>query len=82
MEPSKTTMLTVGVWCARVQEYFSGMETMRAHEMERLVRKYQSVGPQLIKVEGLVVHTNTGRNPRLFKYYAHWERQCYTACTK
>ncbi|XP_037090995.1 dynein heavy chain 10, axonemal-like [Pollicipes pollicipes] len=63
------------------KEYFSGVEGRRAHEMERLTRKYQSIGPQLVKVEGLVVHTNTGRNPRLYKYYTHWEKQCFTACT-
>ena len=67
---------------SRPQEYFSCTEQRRAHDVERLARRHRSIGPQLIKVEGLVVHTNTGRSPRLSKYYAHWERQCFNACTE
>ena len=47
-----------------------------------LARKYRGIGPLLTKVEGLVVHTNTGKSPKLRNYYAHWEKKIFEALTK
>ena len=50
--------------------------------MSSLVRKYRAIGPLLIKVEGLVAHTNTGRSVRLGQYYKHWEMKVFDALVK
>ena len=50
--------------------------------MSALVRKYHAIGPLLIKMEGLVVYTNSGKSPRLKAYYAHWEKKIFDAIIK
>ena len=47
-----------------------------------LVRKYHGVGPLLIKVEGLVSQSNTGRSSRLRNYFFYWERRVFDALVK
>ncbi|XP_072163343.1 dynein axonemal heavy chain 10-like [Diadema setosum] len=64
------------------KEYFEYIERERLHTYETLARKYRAIGPLLTKMEGLVVHTNTGRSPRLHAYYAFWERRVYETLTK
>lgn len=64
------------------QEYFEYIEQERVKDLEILARKYRAIGPLLTKMEGLVVHTNTGRSPKLARYYAFWERKVYEALTK
>ena len=46
-------------------------------EIEALSRKYRAIGPLLTKMEGLVVHTNTGQSPKLHPYYSYWEKLIY-----
>ena len=65
-----------------IQDFFDHIETERAKDIEVLVRKYRAIGPLLTKMEGLVVHTNTGKAPRLQAYYAYWERKVFDAITK
>ena len=65
-----------------LQEYFECQDTHRSHVLGTLVRRYHAIGPLLIKVEGLVVSTNTGKSPRLHDYYAHWERRMFEALVK
>ena len=50
--------------------------------LSALARKYHAIGPLLIKMEGLVVYTNSGRSPRLKSYYAHWEAKIFDAIIK
>ncbi|XP_059165934.1 dynein axonemal heavy chain 10-like isoform X2 [Physella acuta] len=64
------------------KEYFEYIEQERVKDLEILARKYRAIGPLLTKMEGLVVHTNTGRSPKLARYYAFWERKVYEALTK
>lgn len=64
------------------QEYFEFLEKTRVQEMDLLSRKYRAIGPLLTKMEGLVVHTNTGRSAKLRPYYAYWENNVYGALTK
>ena len=47
--------------------------------IDTLVQKYRSIGPLLVKMESLVVNTNTGRSAHMKSYYAHWERKIYNA---
>ena len=65
-----------------VQEFFESVERERAKDFEILARKYRAIGPLLTKVEGLVVHTNTGKSPKLHQYYAYWERKIFESLTK
>ena len=50
--------------------------------MNSLSRKYHAIGPLLIKMEGLVVYSNTGKSPRLKHYYSYWERRVFDALVK
>ena len=65
-----------------LQEYFEFQGEYRSGVVGSLVRKYHGIGPLLIKVEGLVVFTNTGRSFRLEKYYAYWEKRLFNSFVK
>ncbi|XP_021370512.1 dynein heavy chain 10, axonemal-like isoform X1 [Mizuhopecten yessoensis] len=64
------------------KEYYEHVEKERSKDFEVLARKYRAIGPLLTKMEGLVVHTNSGRSPKLSQYYAYWERKVYEALSK
>lgn len=64
------------------QDFLEQLDEARVKDLDMLVRKYRGIGPLLTKVEGLVVHTNTGKSPKLRQYYAHWERKIFDALTK
>lgn len=64
------------------KEYFEHIERERAKDSEILARKYRAIGPLLTKMEGLVVHTNSGKSPKLHQYYAYWEKKVYDALLK
>ncbi|CAH1801914.1 unnamed protein product [Owenia fusiformis] len=64
------------------KEFFEYIERERFKDYETLARKYRAIGPLLTKMEGLVVHTNTGKSPKLAQYYGHWERKIYGSLSK
>ena len=64
------------------QEYFEFQESHRCHIFQTLARKYKAIGPLLIKVEGLVASTNTGKSPKLKHYYAYWEKRIFDSLIK
>ena len=70
------------MWLFDLQEYFEFIERERIHTFETLALKYRAIGPLLTKMEGLVVHTNSGKSPRLHAYYAYWERKVFQTLTK
>ncbi|XP_078467787.1 dynein axonemal heavy chain 10-like [Lampetra planeri] len=63
------------------REFFQSMECERQRDVELLLREVQAIGPLLVKVEGLVAFTSTGRSPQLANYYTYWERRIYDALT-
>ncbi|XP_034494845.1 dynein heavy chain 10, axonemal isoform X4 [Ailuropoda melanoleuca] len=65
-----------------VKEFFEHIERERAKDVGHMVRWYLTIGPLLTKVEGLVIHTNTGKAPKLASYYEYWERKIYEVLTK
>ncbi len=65
-----------------MQEYFEFQEGYRSGVVGSLVRKYHGIAPLLIKVEGLVIFTNTGRSHRLAKYYTYWEKRLFDSFVK
>ncbi|XP_046496348.1 dynein axonemal heavy chain 10 isoform X7 [Equus quagga] len=65
-----------------VKEFFEYIERERAKDVDHMVRWYLAIGPLLTKVEGLVIHTNTGKAPKLASYYQYWENKIYEVLTK
>ncbi|XP_058850532.1 dynein axonemal heavy chain 10 [Acipenser ruthenus] len=65
-----------------VKEFYEHMERERMKEVSFLCQKYTAIGPLLTKMEGLVVHTNSGRAPKMAQYYVFWERKVYNTLTK
>uniref|UniRef100_A0A8B9QA73 Dynein axonemal heavy chain 10 n=1 Tax=Apteryx owenii TaxID=8824 RepID=A0A8B9QA73_APTOW len=66
----------------KVKEFFEHVKCERAKDVEHMVRKYVAIGPLLIKMEGLVANTNSGKSPKLFSYYAYWENRIYQVLTQ
>ena len=62
-----------------LQEYADAIDARCRETLAVLVEKYRTVGPLLIKVEGLVKGTRSGRSPHMAFYYKHWERKLYLA---
>ncbi|KAI9223372.1 dynein heavy chain and region D6 of dynein motor-domain-containing protein [Blastocladiella britannica] len=62
-----------------VHEFLDSCNKHRATVIESLVQKYLTISPLLIKIESLVVTTNSGRSPALRAYYAYWERRIFIA---
>uniref|UniRef100_A0A673VC35 Dynein axonemal heavy chain 10 n=1 Tax=Suricata suricatta TaxID=37032 RepID=A0A673VC35_SURSU len=65
-----------------VKEFFEHISQERAKDVDHMVRWYLAIGPLLTKVEGLVIHTNTGKAPKLASYYEYWEHKIYDVLTK
>lgn len=65
-----------------VQDYYDFQAEHRNGILGSLSRKYHAIGPLLIKVEGLVVQTNTGKSRQLAHYYEYWERKVFDALVK
>ncbi|MGH0114673.1 UNVERIFIED_CONTAM: hypothetical protein FKN15_033990 [Acipenser sinensis] len=65
-----------------VKEFYEHIERERMKEVSFLCQKYNAIGPLLTKMEGLVVHTNSGRAPKMAQYYVFWERKVYNTLTK
>lgn len=63
------------------QELFDYVEDERMREFDSLALRYKAIGPLLVKMEGLVTLSNSGKNPKLQQYYAHWERKIYQSIT-
>lgn len=58
-------------------EFIDSLNKHRNEAVESLVQKYKSIGPLLIKIESLVVNTNTGKSPSMKSYYAYWEKEVF-----
>lgn len=65
-----------------LQVYLDFQEKFRNSVFSSLSRKHHGIGPLLIKIEGLVVYTNTGKSPRLRQYYAYWEKRIFESLVK
>ncbi|KAL8575820.1 hypothetical protein ACOMHN_014825 [Nucella lapillus] len=50
--------------------------------MTELATKFHAIGPQVTKIEGLVVNTNTGRSAIMREYFLYWEKKVFDALTK
>ena len=65
-----------------IVEFYETIEKKRTTRLEELVNKYKSIGPLLLKVEGIVAQTGSSMSPSLSGYYVYWERKIFNAITK
>ncbi|XP_060518939.1 LOW QUALITY PROTEIN: dynein axonemal heavy chain 10 [Cylas formicarius] len=61
------------------KEFFSVMQSGRTQKVSDMLKTYESLTPILIKLEALVLNTNTGNHPRMVPYYSFWELEVYKA---
>ncbi|NWQ79383.1 DYH10 protein, partial [Columbina picui] len=66
----------------KVKEFFECLKCERAKDVANMVRKYTAIPQLLIKVEGRVAKTNSGKSPKLASYYAYWENRIYQVLTQ
>ncbi|NWS40185.1 DYH10 protein, partial [Probosciger aterrimus] len=64
------------------REFFEYVMCERTKDVAHMVRKYSAIPQLLIKVEGRVTNTNSGKSPKLTSYYAYWENRIYQALTQ
>lgn len=67
---------------AEAREFFKYVMCERAKDVAHMVRKYSAITQLLIKVEGQVTNTNSGKSPKLTSYYEYWENRVYQALTQ
>ncbi|KFZ50045.1 Dynein heavy chain 10, axonemal, partial [Podiceps cristatus] len=66
----------------KVNEFFEYVKHERAKDVAHMVRTYTAIPQLLIKVEGRVANTNSGKSPKLTSYYAYWENRIYQVLTQ
>ena len=64
------------------QDFFDYIEDETTKDVEDAVQRFHCVGPLLIKMEGVVVNTSTGRAPQMRNYYKYWETKIFDTITK
>lgn len=75
---SKTvTILEPDVIVSCDEYFFSLLDAARNQRMAELRRRYESIGPLLIKLECLILGTATGESFKMSLYYQHWEAASY-----
>ncbi|NXA30108.1 DYH10 protein, partial [Ibidorhyncha struthersii] len=66
----------------KAKEFFDYVKRERAKDVTHMVRKYSTIPQLLMKVEGRVANTNSGKSPKLTSYYAYWENGIYQVLTQ
>ncbi|CAH2003821.1 unnamed protein product, partial [Acanthoscelides obtectus] len=61
------------------KDFFTDMCDNRTEKMSKLMKTHESFGPVLIKMEAMVLDTNTGKSPNMALYYQFWECEIYKA---
>ncbi|CAE8670802.1 unnamed protein product [Polarella glacialis] len=62
-------------------EFYEFFERHRVAQLEDLVKKYDSIGPFLVKIEETTASSKTGMAPSMMEYYQYWERRIFNAIT-
>lgn len=65
--------------CLPCKDFFSRMNLLRTEKVSKMLKIYESFGPILIKMEAMVLNTNTGKSPSMISYYTFWEEEIYKA---
>ncbi|CAG9765840.1 unnamed protein product [Ceutorhynchus assimilis] len=61
------------------KQFYNAMYEKRTEKVASLYKIYESFGPILVKLEYLVLNSNTGNCPEMFSYYYYWEAEIYKA---
>lgn len=61
------------------KDFFTDMDDTRIKKVCEMSKVYESFGPILIKIETLVLGTNTGRSSAMAASYIYWETEIYKA---
>nr|XP_023024309.1 dynein heavy chain 10, axonemal [Leptinotarsa decemlineata] len=61
------------------KDFFSAMYDNRTEKTSKAMKIYESFGPILIKLEAMILNTNTGRSPAMANYYSYWEAELFKA---
>lgn len=62
---------------ASCNEYFDSLGQKRNQITVELRRKYNSIGPLLVKLESLILGTYSGDSLKMSQYYSFWERSAF-----
>lgn len=53
------------------------MYNLRTEKMSKVMKIYNSFAPILIKLESMILASNSGRSPQMTPYYKYWEEELY-----
>ncbi|XP_050294970.1 dynein axonemal heavy chain 10 [Anthonomus grandis grandis] len=59
------------------KDFFNTMYDKRTDKVSSMIKIYESFAPILIKLEYLVLGTNTGNSPEMYSYYSFWEVEIF-----
>uniref|UniRef100_A0A336KIK9 CSON011062 protein n=1 Tax=Culicoides sonorensis TaxID=179676 RepID=A0A336KIK9_CULSO len=63
-------------------DHFKTIERRRTGKMAQIQKFYESIGPLLIKLESLVLGTNTGLSDKMKFYYKFWEKEAFNCIVR
>ncbi|CAH1165598.1 unnamed protein product [Phyllotreta striolata] len=63
------------------KDFFGVMNNLRSEKMSKVMKTYDSFAPILIKLESMILATNTGRSLQMTSYYKYWEVELFKAFT-
>ncbi|NXD77117.1 DYH10 protein, partial [Halcyon senegalensis] len=66
----------------KAKEFFEYVKCERAKDVAHMVRTYSAIPQFLVRVEGRVANTNSGKSPKLTSYYSYWEKRIYQVLTQ
>ncbi|KAB0803715.1 hypothetical protein PPYR_00685 [Photinus pyralis] len=64
------------------REFFLEMNTVRTERVCQMAKLYETMSLILMKLENLILETNTGKSKLMTNYYAFWENKIYSSLTK
>ncbi|KAK5648316.1 hypothetical protein RI129_003208 [Pyrocoelia pectoralis] len=64
------------------REFFVNINTVRTERVCQMTKLYETMGLILMKLENLILETNTGKSNLMTNYYAFWENKIYSSLTK
>ncbi|KAK9891062.1 hypothetical protein WA026_013388 [Henosepilachna vigintioctopunctata] len=59
------------------KQFFNSVVELRTERLNDMINIYHTFGPLLVKVEYLVLKTNTGMAPQMAAYYRYWENEIF-----
>jgi len=54
------------------------VKKFRTEKLNQFLETYRALGPLLMKLESLILQTNTGQSPLMNFYFEFWEETMFT----